>query len=107
MLSPINILIIYFPDRVSIALQLLMDPHVLLLDEPTSGLIMWRKKVDRIPLTFGMAGLDSTTAFHIMENLHALAKRGRTVIATIHQPASEIFNLVDRVLLLSRGSLMI
>ena len=70
--------------RVSIALQLLMDPHVLLLDEPTSG-------------------LDSTTAFHIMENLHALAKRGRTVIATIHQPASEIFNLVDRVLLLSRG----
>lgn len=70
----------------SIALQLLMDPHVLLLDEPTSG-------------------LDSTTAFHIMENLHALARKGRTVVASIHQPASENFVLIDRVLLLSRGFL--
>ena len=40
MSSPISILVMYFLDRVSIALQLLMDPHVLLLDEPTSGLIL-------------------------------------------------------------------
>lgn len=71
--------------RVSISLQLLMEPQVLLLDEPTSG-------------------LDSTTAFHVMETLQAIAKAGRTIITTIHQPASEIFPLIDRFLLLSRGA---
>ncbi len=54
-------------------------------------------------VTHPSTGLDSTTAYHVMENLHALAQRGRTVVTTIHQPASEIFSLVDRIMLLSKG----
>jgi hypothetical protein len=49
-------------------------------------------------------GLDSTSAFHVINTLKNLAKKGRTVIITIHQPRSEIWNLFDRVILLSRGS---
>ncbi len=52
------------------------------------------------------SGLDSTTAFHIVDNLRGLAKRGRTVLLTIHQPASEMFPLFDRILMLSRGKVV-
>jgi ABC-type multidrug transport system ATPase subunit len=34
------------------------------------------------------------------------ATDGRTVIATIHQPSTDIFNLFDRLLLLSEGYVM-
>ena len=73
--------------RVTIGTQLLIDPTTLLLDEPTSG-------------------LDSTTAFHIVENLRALAQRGRTIVVTIHQPASEMLSLLDRVMILSQGKVV-
>ncbi len=49
------------------------------------------------------SGLDSTTAFHIVEHLRTLAHRGRTVLVTIHQPASEMFALFDRFLFLAKG----
>jgi ABC-type multidrug transport system ATPase subunit len=49
------------------------------------------------------SGLDSTTAFHIVEHLRTLAHRGRTVLVTIHQPASEMFPLFDRFLFLAKG----
>ena len=73
--------------RVTIGTQLLIDPTTLLLDEPTSG-------------------LDSTTAFHIVENLQALAQRGRTIVVTIHQPASEMLSLLDRIMILSQGKVV-
>lgn len=58
--------------RVSIAVQVLTDPRVLLLDEPTSG-------------------LDAFTASSIMEVLQGLANEGRTLILTIHQARSDLF----------------
>ncbi|KAK7968912.1 hypothetical protein PG988_007985 [Apiospora saccharicola] len=70
--------------RVSIAVQILTDPRVLLLDEPTSG-------------------LDAFTASSILEVLHGLAKEGRTLILTIHQARSDIFKHFGNVLLLARG----
>jgi ABC-type multidrug transport system ATPase subunit len=70
--------------RVSIATQILTDPRVLLLDEPTSG-------------------LDSFTASSIMEMLSSLAKEGRTIVLTIHQPGSNLFHRFDNILLLARG----
>ncbi|KAI2466210.1 P-loop containing nucleoside triphosphate hydrolase protein [Annulohypoxylon bovei var. microspora] len=70
--------------RVSIAIQILTDPRVLLLDEPTSG-------------------LDSFTASSILEVLQGLAREGRTLILTIHQARSDIFNHFGNVLLLARG----
>lgn len=70
--------------RVSISIQLLNDPKVLLLDEPTSG-------------------LDSFTAASILQVLRLLAEEGRTVICTIHQPRSDLFTQFGNILLLAKG----
>jgi ABC-type multidrug transport system ATPase subunit len=70
--------------RVTIAVQILTDPRVLLLDEPTSG-------------------LDAFTASSIMEVLRGLALEGRTLILTIHQSRSDLFKHFGTVLLLARG----
>lgn len=70
--------------RVSIAVQVLTDPRILLLDEPTSG-------------------LDAFTASSIMEVLQGLANEGRTLILTIHQARSDLFKHFGNVLLLARG----
>jgi len=70
--------------RVSIAVQVLTDPRILLLDEPTSG-------------------LDAFTANSIMEVLQGLANEGRTLILTIHQARSDLFREFGNVLLLARG----
>ncbi|KXG48696.1 ABC-2 type transporter [Penicillium griseofulvum] len=70
--------------RVTIAIQILTDPKVLLLDEPTSG-------------------LDAFTAMSIIELLHSLAAEGRTLILTLHQSRSDLFTHFSQVLLLARG----
>lgn len=70
--------------RVTIAVQILTDPRVLLLDEPTSG-------------------LDAFTASSIMEVLQGLAHEGRTLVLTIHQSRSDLFKHFGTVLLLARG----
>ena len=70
--------------RVTICIQLLNDPKVLLLDEPTSG-------------------LDAFTAGSILQVLKALAEEGRTIICTIHQPRSDLFPHFGNMLLLARG----
>jgi ABC-type multidrug transport system ATPase subunit len=70
--------------RVSIAVQILTNPKVLLLDEPTSG-------------------LDAFTATSVIEVLKTLAEEGRTIIMTIHQARSDIFKSFHNVILLARG----
>lgn len=73
--------------RVSIAIQLLTDPAVLLLDEPTSG-------------------LDAFQSQAVMEVLRNLASKGRLVITVIHQPRSSIYAMFDQLLMLSEGRTM-
>ena len=69
--------------RVSIAVQLLRDPAILLLDEPTSG-------------------LDSKTSLKLIEHLKYFSTHyNQTLVASIHQPRSKIFALFDKVLILS------
>ncbi|KAI8894891.1 P-loop containing nucleoside triphosphate hydrolase protein [Globomyces pollinis-pini] len=70
--------------RLSIGIQMLVDPSVLIIDEPTSG-------------------LDAFTAHHIMETLKSIANTGRTIICSIHQPRSDIFVMFDHILLLTLG----
>lgn len=65
--------------------KLLQNPSVLFADEPTTG-------------------LDSTSAHQVVQTLKDFTRRGRTVIATIHQPRSEIWELFDRVIILAHGS---
>ncbi|KAL6543250.1 ABC transporter G member 9 [Orobanche hederae] len=71
--------------RVSIGQEMLINPSLLFLDEPTSG-------------------LDSTTAQKIVSTLWELAKGGRTIVMTIHQPSSRLFYMFHKVLLLSEGN---
>lgn len=71
--------------RTSLAVQMLSNPSVLFCDEVTTG-------------------LDAATAFQLVTTLKALAVKGRTIICSIHQPRSEIWQLFDHVLLLAKGS---
>ncbi|KAM3743912.1 hypothetical protein ACB098_06G012000 [Castanea mollissima] len=71
--------------RTSIGYEILVDPSLLLLDEPTSG-------------------LDSTSANRLLVILQVLAKAGRTIITTIHQPSSRMFHMFDKLLLISEGN---
>jgi len=73
--------------RLSLAVQMINDPAVLLVDEPTSG-------------------LDSSIALSVMQVLRDIAATGRTVIATIHQPRSDIWRLADNVTLLAKGGVI-
>ena len=73
--------------RANIGAQLISDPAVLFLDEPTSG-------------------LDAFQANSVMESMKSLASNGRLVISVIHQPRSSIYEMFDRLLLLSSGKVM-
>lgn len=70
--------------RLSIALEIITEPYILFLDEPTTG-------------------LDSAAAFFIAHALRNIARSGRTIISSIHQPSSEVFALFDDLFLLSNG----
>ncbi|KAL0947638.1 hypothetical protein HGRIS_013726 [Hohenbuehelia grisea] len=73
--------------RVSIALEMVASPDVLILDEPTSG-------------------LDSVSAAKVANALHAIAhdeQNPTAVIASIHQPSSKLYQTFDQIMLLSFG----
>lgn len=73
---------------VSIGVEIVHDPAVLLLDEPTSG-------------------LDSTSALQVALLLKAMAtNQGKTIILTIHQPGFRILELFDQILLLAKGTIL-
>lgn len=73
--------------RLSFATELLTNPSLFFVDEPTSG-------------------LDSYMAETVVLELQKLAHEGRTVIATIHQPSSELYELFDRLLLIADGDVV-
>lgn len=70
--------------KVNIALELVAGPNVLFLDEPTTG-------------------IDSSSALNVARIIHNLARSGLTCVAVIHQPRSEIFSLIDEMIILVRG----
>lgn len=44
-------------------------------------------------------------AMTIVETMQRLAQQGKTIICTIHQPSSEVFELFDRLCLMAEGRL--
>jgi ABC-type multidrug transport system ATPase subunit len=50
----------------------------------------------RPPFSF-VAGLDSFAALNVMEHMSNLADLGHTIIASIHQPRSAIWDMFDKV----------
>jgi len=74
--------------RTSVGVELITDPSLIFLDEPTTG-------------------LDSFIATQVMDNLRELAiEQGKTVVSTIHQPNSDIFDMFDKLLLMARGKII-
>ena len=50
------------------------------------------------------SGLDSSTAFSLMELLKQFTKQsGKAVVVSIHQPSSQIFHMFTHLLLLADG----
>ena len=70
--------------RLSFASEILTNPPLMFCDEPTSG-------------------LDSYMAQTVIETLRDLASNGRTILCTIHQPSSAVYQLMDKVCLMAEG----
>ncbi|KAI3857775.1 hypothetical protein MKW92_026181 [Papaver armeniacum] len=70
--------------RVSIGVEIIHGPILLFLDEPTSG-------------------LDSSCAFMVVKVLQRIARSGRIVIMSVHQPSSRVVGLLDHLMFLSQG----
>ena len=73
--------------RVSIGVELLINPSLLFMDEPTSG-------------------LDSTTALKLLKTMQKLAHGGRTIVTSIHQPSSRLFLQMDKLMLFAEGRML-
>ena len=64
---------------------MISNPSIIFLDEPTTG-------------------LDSFNAYELIKLLNSLARnKHKVIIFTIHQPSSEIFDLLDKVCILALG----
>ncbi|XP_059682779.1 broad substrate specificity ATP-binding cassette transporter ABCG2 [Gavia stellata] len=73
--------------RTNIGMELITDPAILFLDEPTTG-------------------LDASTANAVLLLLKRMAKQGKTIIFSIHQPRYSIFCLFDNLTLLAAGRVL-
>ncbi|NXG18537.1 ABCG2 protein, partial [Grallaria varia] len=73
--------------RTNIGMEIITDPAILFLDEPTTG-------------------LDASTANAVLLLLKRMAKQGKTIIFSIHQPRYSIFRLFDSLTLLAAGRML-
>jgi ABC-type multidrug transport system ATPase subunit/ABC-type multidrug transport system permease subunit len=86
--TPVRLLSGGEKKRLAIALELIQRPRILFLDEPTSG-------------------LDSFTAFTVINSLKSFASNNNLIIiATLHQPSSELYNLIDKLIIINKGHLI-
>jgi len=70
--------------RLTIAVELVANPAVVFLDEPTSG-------------------LDARAAMIVVAGMKKIVESGRSIICTIHQPSTAVFDKFDSLLLMRRG----
>ncbi|KAJ4977274.1 hypothetical protein NE237_002380 [Protea cynaroides] len=74
--------------RLTIAVELVANPSIIFMDEPTSG-------------------LDARAAAIVMRAVKNVVGMGRTVVCTIHQPSTDIFESFDELILMKRGGRLI
>ncbi|CAI0374928.1 unnamed protein product [Linum tenue] len=73
--------------RLSIAVAILAQPQVLCLDEATTG-------------------LDSAASSFVVQALRNVARDGKIVVCSVHQPTDDVFRLFDDLLLISAGEVV-
>jgi len=73
--------------RTAVGVELITCPRILFLDEPLSG-------------------LDSYNAWTLVRSLKSLAEAGVGVVMTLHQPSSEIFHMLDDIVVLHQGEVV-
>ncbi len=74
--------------RLNIALELMREPSILFVDEPTSG-------------------LSSSDSEKVMTLLKRQVLKGKLVIINIHQPNSDIYKLLDKLLIIDQGGYVV
>ncbi|RUT79591.1 ATP-binding cassette domain-containing protein [Ancylomarina longa] len=74
--------------RLNIALELMRQPSVLFVDEPTSGL----------------SSMDSEKVMYLLKRQ---VIKGKLVLCNIHQPSSDIFKLLDKLIIMDHGGKVI
>jgi ABC transport system ATP-binding/permease protein len=74
--------------RLNIALELIREPAILFVDEPNSGL----------------SSADSEKVFNLLKRQ---TLKGKLVITNIHQPSSDVFKMLDKLLVMDQGGRII
>ncbi|HLO59712.1 MAG TPA: ATP-binding cassette domain-containing protein [Bacteroidales bacterium] len=74
--------------RLNIALELIREPWILFVDEPTSG-------------------LSSADSEKVITLLKRQTLKGKLIIANIHQPSSDVFRMIDKLLVMDQGGRVI
>ncbi|CAN7118574.1 ABC transporter G family member 42 [Brassica rapa] len=74
--------------RLTIAVELVANPSIIFMDEPTTG-------------------LDARAAAIVMRAVKNITETGRTVVCTIHQPGTDIFEAFDELVLMKNGGKII
>jgi ABC-type multidrug transport system ATPase subunit len=70
--------------RLNIAMELIREPSILLVDEPTSG-------------------LSSSDSEKVIILLKSQTLKGKLVIVNIHQPSSDCYKMIDKLLVMDQG----
>lgn len=74
--------------RLNIALELIREPSILFIDEPTSG-------------------LSSADTEKVITLLKRQTIKGKLIIVNMHQPSSDIFKMIDKLLVMDQGGRVI
>jgi ABC transport system ATP-binding/permease protein len=70
--------------RLNIAIELVREPYILFVDEPTSG-------------------LSSSDSDIVIDLLKEQSLKGKLVVVNIHQPSSDIYKRLDRLIVMDKG----
>ena len=83
--------------RLSIGIQLVRDPVMLLLDEPTQGLTSSDYKLNLVIISKFYQGLDPLAAYLLISILSNTAKKtGCGILLSLEKPRSDVFPFLDR-----------